>query len=365
MENNISALAAAREEINNTDREMARLFEKRMAAAEKIAAYKKQNGLPIEDKTREALLIEKNEKYIENDAIREYYVTFLKDTMAVSKEYQRRLLDGMRVAYSGVKGAFAYIAAERVFPEAKKISYGDFKAAYRAVEKGECDCAVLPLENSFEGDVAQVLDLEYFGSLYVNGVYDLPVEHHLFALDGASFSDIKNVMSHPQALGQCSEFIEKQKLGSVECENTALAAKTVFENKDKSCAVICSLEAGERYGLKLLCRKINNDSLNTTRFAVFSRTPAQCSENCNFIIMFTVKDEAGSLGKALAVFGEEGYNLKSLKSRPSKEVIWNYYFLLEASGDFDDEKQREIFEKLNAVCTNVKLVGRYGKEVRL
>lgn len=365
MENNVSALDAAREEINKTDREMARLFEKRMAAAQKIAEYKKQNGLPIEDKSREALLIEKNEKYIENDAIREYYVTFLNNTMAVSKEYQRRLLDGMRVAFSGVKGAFAYIAAERIFPDAKKVAYGDFKSAYRSVEKGECDCAVLPLENSFEGDVAQVLDLEYFGSLFVNGVYDLPVEHHLFALEGASLSDIKTVMSHPQALGQCSEFINKQKLKPIECENTALAAKTVSEGSDKACAVICSLEAGERYGLKLLCRKINNDSLNTTRFAVFSRTPAQSPVDCNFIIMFTVKDEAGSLGKALAVFGEEGYNLKALKSRPSKDVIWNYYFLLEASGSFGDEKQREIFKKLSAVCTNVKLVGKYGKEVRL
>lgn len=365
MESQKNMLEEARGEINEIDREIARLFEKRMSAARRVAEYKKEHGLQIFDKAREEQLIERNASYIENDGIREYYVSFLKATMEVSKEYQRRLIEGMRVAFSGVKGAFGYIAAKRIFPEGTPVPYSDFKSAYQAVEKGECDCAVLPLENSFEGDVAQVMDLSYFGSLHINGVFDLAVEQHLFGTPDSSLDSVKTVMSHPQALAQCADYTENKRLLTVQCVNTAVAAKEVAEKGDKSFGVICSLEAGERYSLKLLDRKINSDSSNTTRFAVFSRTPADVKSSAGFIMMFTVKDEAGSLTKALSVFGEEGYNLKALKSRPSKEVIWNYYFLLEAEGALSDEKQCAITEKLKGVCTNVKLLGKFGKEVRL
>lgn len=365
MESSQNALVAARAEINEVDREIARLFEKRMSAARCVAEYKKEHGLQIFDKSREEQLIERNAAYIKNDDIREYYVSFLKATMDISKEYQRRLIDGMRVAFSGVKGAFAHIAAKRIFPEGECIAYNDFKSAYTAVEKGECDCAVLPLENSFEGDVAQVMDLSYFGSLHINGVFDLAVEQHLFGTQNATVDSVKTVISHPQALGQCADYIETSGFKTKECVNTAVAAKEVAENGDECVGVICSLDAGERFGLKLLDRKINSDSSNTTRFAVFSRTPFESGESVGFIMMFTVKDEAGSLTKALSVFGDEGYNLKALKSRPSKEVIWNYYFLLEAEGDLSEEKQKAITEKLRGVCTNVKLLGKFGKEVRL
>lgn len=365
MSNENNGLLKARAEINEIDREIARLFEKRMSASREVAEYKKEHGLRIFDKSREEQLIERNAAFIENDDIRDYYVSFLKATMDISKEYQRRLIDGMRVAFSGVKGAFAHIAAKRIFPEGTAVAYSNFKSAYASVEKGECDCAVLPLENSFEGDVAQVMDLSYFGSLHINGVFDLAVEQHLFGTAKSSLDGIKTVISHPQALGQCAEYTEKMGFKTEECVNTAIAAREVAGRDDETTGVICSTEAGERYGLKLLDRRINSDSSNTTRFAVFSRTPSEVNESAGFIMMFTVKDEAGSLTRALSVFGEEGYNLKALKSRPSKDVIWNYYFLLEAEGSLSDEKQKIITEKLGGVCTNVKLLGKFGKEVRL
>ncbi len=115
----------------------------------------------------------------------------------------------MTVAYSGVEGAFANLAAQRIFPSARCLPYADFKAAYRAVEKGECDCVVLPIENSFNGDVGNVLDLAFFGTLHINGVYEAEVVQNFLGVKGASVSDIKKVISHPQALGQCATYIEK------------------------------------------------------------------------------------------------------------------------------------------------------------
>ena len=352
----------ARKIIGEVDKEIAVLFERRMKAVEDVAIYKKYNGIPVEDVVREEALIEANSALVEDDEIRSYYINFLKNTMKLSKDYQHKLIDGSRVAFSGVKGAFAEIAVKRLFPDCVPVPCADFKAAYRAVENGDCDVAVLPIENSYEGDVARVMDLTYFGSLYINGVYDMAVEQHLFGKADATRTSIKTVVSHPQALGQCSRFIEENGYDVREAVNTAVAAQLVSDSDDSSLGVICSLEAGNEYGLKLIDRKINKDSTNTTRFAVYSRVPRDYSADQNeFIVLFTVRDEAGSLGKAISVFGECGYNLKALKSRPSKDVIWNYYFFLEGEGHLTEEAEKEMINKLSFVCTNVRLVGKYAK----
>ena len=141
-------LLKAREIINETDKEIAALFEKRMEAVRLVAEYKEERGLPVFDSAREDEVIKNNIQYITNEEIKEFYVPFLRETMNVSKRFQHRILEGMNIAYSGVEGAFAHIAAGRIFPDGNRISYPDFKAAYEAVEKGECDCAVLPIENS-------------------------------------------------------------------------------------------------------------------------------------------------------------------------------------------------------------------------
>ena len=187
------------------------------------------------------------------------------------------------------------------------------------------------------------------------------------ATKDADIKDIKSVISHKQALGQCAEYINEHGFETIEEVNTAVAAKKVFELNDKTQGVICSIEAGEEYGLKLLDRKINKNSTNTTRFAVFSRVQRDVSpkSDTNFILLFTVKDEAGSLGKAISVFGESGYNLKTLKSRPSKDVIWNYYFFVEGEGKLTKEAEDELIKSLSGVCTNVRLVGKFTKEMRI
>ncbi len=353
----------ARKAIGDIDKEIAALFEKRMKAVEDVAEYKRVNGIPVEDGVREAQLIETNSALVDNDEIRSYYINFLKNTMKLSKDYQHKLIDGTRVAFSGVKGAFAELAVKRIFPDCVPVPCADFKSAYKSVENGECEVAVLPIENSYEGDVARVMDLTYFGSLYINGVYDMGVEQHLFGTPDSHRKNIKKVISHPQALGQCSEFIEEKGYETQEEVNTAVAAQIVRDSGDNTLGVICSLEAGNEYGLKLIDRKINKDSTNTTRFAVFSRVPRDYSaDQSNFIVLFTVRDEAGSLGKAISVFGECGYNLKALKSRPSKDVIWNYYFFLEGEGHLTPESEHIMVDKLSKVCTNVRLVGKYAKE---
>ncbi len=360
----MTKLDDARLIINEVDGKIAELFERRMQAAKMVAEYKQERGLPIFDAAREAQVIEKNSALIQNDALRSYYITFLQHVMDVSKAYQHRLLEGMRVAYSGVPGAFAEIAAKKAFPDATAVAYADFNSAYKAVENGECDCAMLPVENSNNGDVGQVMDLAFFGSLHINGMYELPVTQNLLALPGASISSIKEVISHPQALGQCSEYILRHGWREIQSVNTAVAAKMVSESDRTDIAAIGSADAAEKYGLTVLEPHIESDSSNTTRFAIFSKsakTPAP--SDTRFVMSFTVNNEAGSLGKAVSVIGQYGFNLRALKSRPTKKLSWEYYFFVEGEGYIYSDSGKEMLEKLNECCNEVKVIGSFEKEL--
>lgn len=362
----MTELERARQIINRVDEQTAPLFEQRMDAARIVADYKREHGLKIDDFAREEQIIAKNVSLIKDEDYKSYYVNFLRETINLSKLLQHRLLEGMRVAYSGVEGAFANIVAERIFPDAKCIGYKDFKAAYNATVCGECDCAVLPIENSFNGDVGKVMDLSFFGNLFVNGIYEAEIVQNLLGVKGAKTEDVKTVISHSQAIGQCAAFIEKHGFKTVESVNTAVAAKTVAQSGDKTVAAIASAEAAEKFGLVKLEGHINESNVNSTRFAVFSRSEKAYQVNDNhFIMLFTVNNAAGSLGRAVSVIGEYGFNLKALKSRPTKELVWDYYFYAEGEGNIGSENGKKMLKELSKCCSNLKILGSFEKEIKV
>ena len=362
----MTELDIARKKINEIDREMARLFEKRMDAVKEVAAYKQRTGMQVTDAAREKEVIAKNSRFLENSQYSAYFVNFLRSNMEISKKFQRRLLEGMKVAYSGVEGAFANIAVEKIFPDATAVAYGDFKSAYDAVVDGECDCVVLPIENSYNGDVGQVMDLAFFGSLYINGIYDISVVQNLLAVEGATIEDIKEVVSHPQALGQCADYIRRHGFKKTSAVNTAVAAKMVAEMGRRDVAAIASDEAASKYGLKKLEAHINESNVNTTRFAVFSRVAKNSGPRDNhFILLFTTTHEAGSLGRAISVIGKHGFNLRALKSRPTKDLIWSYYFFAEGEGNIFSDKGETMLEALHSCCSDIKVVGSFEREINL
>ena len=360
----MNKLEMSRNEISRIDLEMAKLFEERMKVCEAIAAYKKECGLSIRDSARELDLINRNRKLIQSADVESYYVQFLRKTIDLSCDYQARIMNGMRVAYSGVEGAFAYAAAKRMFPEAELIARPEFTDAYQAVERGEYDSAVLPLENSYAGEVGTVMDLIFSGSLYVNQVIDLPVIHNLMGIEGASLDSIKTVVSHPQALAQCGDYIRRHGFQIKTYSNTALAAKHVREAGDPSLAAIASDETSAIFGLKNLDSGINDSKNNTTRFAAFSRAqnrPATFGkrEDENFILVFTVQNEAGALAQTLNIIGAHGFNMRNLRSRPMKDLQWSYFFYIEAEGNINNENGQDMLRELSAICAKLRLVGTY------
>lgn len=358
----MDSLDKIRETINGIDEKIAGLFEERMKASREVALYKKQNGLSISDPVRESQVIARNSELISDEQIMEYYSRFQQSLMDCSKAYQGRILNGMKIAYCGVPGAFAHIAATRMFPDAELIPFNDFEQAYRSCESGETDCAVLPIENSFAGDVASVMDLMFSGNLHINQVTEISAVQNLLGKPGATKNTIREVLSHPQALSQCADFIKSAGYISHEYPNTAVAARYVAEHDDLTVGAIASEEAARIFGLEVIEKHVNTSNTNSTRFAAFSRvlnTDPGARKEKHSILTFTVKNEAGSLAKTLNILGSHGFNMCSLKSRPMKDLMWSYYFYLELDGSILCSEGREMMRELGSVCGNLKHVGTF------
>lgn len=358
-----SDIAEARKNIDRIDREMAELFAERMQAAAVVAAYKEEHGLPVEDKAREAEMIARNTERLP-PAYRPYYRNFLVGTITESKRYQRLLVSGLRVAYSGVEGAFAHVATMRIFGEpGEKVACPDFATAYRSVESGACHCAVLPIENSYAGDVGQVMDLAWRGSLTISGIYDLPLSQCLLAKPGVTLAEVREVVSHPQALAQCQPYLRRQGWIQTTAVNTAVAARTVAAGERREVAVIAARETAELYGLQVLENDINEQKSNTTRFAVFSTAACEIKPSDNhFVLLFSCKNQPGALGDAISVISRHDYNLKCLKSHPTGVENWAYYFYAEGEGNLGTEAGQTMRRELERVCNSVRVLGSFSGE---
>ncbi len=359
----MTELEKARRIIDGADKEIARLFEERMSAVKTIAEYKAAHGMPIFDSEREKAVIEKNVKRIENDELKGYFSSLLTSFMTVSKKYQENLLSGIKVAFCGTEGAFAEIAAKKIFPYCRTEAYGDFASCYNAVLNDECTCCVLPIENSYAGEVGQVIDLMFEGDLSVSGVYDMPVRQTLVGVKGADKNGIKKVISHPQALMQCGEYIKMNRFETEQAVNTAVAAKKVSELRDESVAAIASAETAKLYGLEIIDRNINESAVNTTRFAVFTKNISENTDKSGrFILLFTVNDEVGALAKAVNIICAHGFNMRVLRSRPVKNIPWQYYFYVEADGDRNSDEAVKMLRELEVCCEKLKAAGHYSGE---
>lgn len=358
-------LEEARSIINEVDAQMAELFVKRMKAVETVYEHKKECGLPILDQDREEAVMARNAALVEDAELKGYYMDYIRNVMAISRAYQSRMQSGLKVAYSGVEGAFAHIAAGRIFPDGNRVAHSDFVAAYNAVVNGACDVAVLPIENSYAGEVGKTIDLIFAGGLYINGIYELEIHQQLLGLPGTTVEDIRTVTSHPQALSQCHDYIKLRGFETEQANNTALAAKRVADSGDPTLGAIASIETADIFGLKVLETNINKSSENTTRFAVLSKVKSGDPTRSNSVLMFTVKNEAGSLAGAIAIIGKYGFNMTALRSRPLKKHSWQYYFYIEIDGSVNTESGQKMLDELSAVCDKLKVVGTFAPHTEI
>ena len=201
----------------------------------------------------------------------------------------------------------------------------------------------------------------YEGDLYIDGVYPLRISQNLLGIKGSRIENIKKVMSHPHALEQCDEFITSHHFERIEAVNTAIAAKQVADLNDVSIAAIASLDTAKLYGLEILKENINEDTFNTTKFAVLSRNRNAKKNDTSLILMFAVKNEAGMLAKAIDVIGRHGFSMNALRSRHLKSLSWQYYFYAEIEGDPESDEISRMLSEMSQYCVSLKQLGTTGE----
>jgi len=228
------------------------------------------------------------------------------------------------------------------------------------VQKGEADRGIVPVENAVAGSINQTYDLLLQSDLHVVGEVVLRVRHCLVAPPGTKLEEIKEVVSHPQALAQCDGFIARHKLKATPVFDTAGAARMVAENPKPGLAAIASERAARRYGLEVLECSIEDFAFNYTRFFVLSREE-EPRKNAPYktSVVFAVRHRPGGLYDAIGAFAEAEVNLTKIESRPRKDRPWSYVFYLDFEGHVEDEAPSKALLALLRRAAFVKVLGSY------
>lgn len=373
-------LQEIRSEIDCVDKELVKLFEKRMELTTNVAKYKIETGKKVLDPEREQQKLSVIEQLVTNEMNKRSINEIFTQIMANSRKYQYMLLESMgktlredyealdelpvkgcRVVYQGVPGAYAYIAVKRFFGEdVDNYNVKTWRDAMEAVKRGEADYAVLPIENSTAGIVSDVYDLLQEYNNYIVAETYIKVEHALLGLPGAKEEDVKRVCSHAQALMQCRSFLNgHREWQTSEMINTAVSAKKVMEDGDKSQAAIASVEAAKLYGLDVLRERINTDDNNTTRFVIISNKRAFLKSAGKVSICFETEHTAGSLYDMLSHIIYNGLNMTKIESRPIEGKAWQFRFFIDFMGNIDDASVMNALRGIEEEAMNIKLLGNY------
>lgn len=264
----------------------------------------------------------------------------------------------MRVAFYGERGSYSEQAASQMFEGAELIPCKFLTDVFNTAES-KADHGVVPIENSIEGAVTQTYDLLLNSKLHITAEHVLRISHCLIARPDQGKDSIKKIYSHPQALAQCREFIEKLGADAIPYYDTAGSVKMLSEQRMEETAAIASEAAAKIYGMKVLAKEIETNKHNYTRFFSISKAPAHAGNKTS--IVFTAKDEPGSLFHALNCFAKNGVNLNYLQSRPVLGKPWQYNFYVDCEGDASKGGLKKTIEELGSETAYVKVLGTYNK----
>ncbi|MCE2510763.1 MAG: prephenate dehydratase [Alphaproteobacteria bacterium] len=266
------------------------------------------------------------------------------------------------IAFQGARGAYSDLACRTAHPEMTPLASASFEEAFAAVEEGRAKFAMLPIENSQAGRVADIHLLFPHSTLHIVGEYFQRVRHCLLAPKGATLAGLKRVYSHVQALSQCRRTVRELGLTPVVTADTAAAAAEVAEAGDPGTAAIASELAAEIYGLDILKRDLEDADHNTTRFVLLAKEPADPDPDAGVVItsfIFSVRNVAAALYKALGGFATNGVNMLKLESYMVDGNFTSTQFYAEIEGHPNQENVRLAFEELGFISREVKLLGVY------
>lgn len=380
LETTMRDLLELRDEIDEIDRGLVALFEKRMAISEEVARYKIANGKKVFDKERERSKLETLTGLVEDDFNKHGVYELFQQIMSISRKKQYQLLEAhgasgrlpfiavddidrenIRVIYQGVEGAYSHAAMREFFgPEVNCSHVHTWRDAMESIAEGAADYAVLPIENSSAGIVADNYDLLVNFENYIVGEQIIRVDHVLVGLPGTQLSDIRKVYSHQQALSQCEEYLEAHREWEVvPFGNTAGAAKKIKDDQDKTKAAICSRFAAEYFGLDILAENIYYNENNSTRFIVVTNQRVFRKDAGKISICFELPHSSGSLYGILSHFIYNNLSMTKIESRPLYGRNWEYRFFIDFEGNLSDSAVKNALRGIREEAINMKILGNY------
>jgi prephenate dehydratase len=268
----------------------------------------------------------------------------------------------VRVAFQGEPGAFSHAATHAVFPEGEAVPCLNFEATIAAVQSGEADYGVVPVENSIYGRITDIHHLLPDSGLYILGEHFLRIEMNLLGIKGTRLDEIKAVQSLSVALGQCRKFIQQHHFRTINAVDTAGSAKEVAEKGDKTVGAIASRFAGELYGLDVIAENIEDASHNTTRFLVMARQREPVPRNgrpMKTTFVFRVRNVPAALYKALGGFATNGVNMTKLESYMVGGSFTATQFYADIEGHPDDPSVKLAMEELGFFTDYIRILGVY------
>ncbi len=377
-------LELIRTKLDTIDDEIATLYNKRMALIKDVAIAKKESGKATSDPDRERRILLRVADKVDEDC-QVYLKRVFESIFETSKAYQtmsipcsssiatkiktaleqgeHKLPAKAKVACQGVVGAYSGIAADRLFDLADITYFKNFEGVFNAVEKGFCKYGVLPIENSSAGSVNQVYDLMKEHKFYIIKSVKLWVSHTLLANKDAQISDIKEIVSHEQAILQCKSYLEK--FGNIKitaAPNTAIAAKMVSESGRKDIAALSSRECAELYDLKILDNNIQDSNSNYTRFILIAKD-MQFEDGAKKISIMTTlpQNTPGSLNKLLSKFAHMNINLTKLESRPLVGSSFEFMFYFDFECDIRSNGVHNLLSELDNSAEHFTFLGAYNE----
>lgn len=374
-----------RQEIDTIDKALVELFCKRMETAAQIADYKKENNLPIQVPAREREILQEVSK-LAGPEMGNYTRVLYSMLFELSRSYQSKRNDvtsqlyesitqaiadtpklfpqAPMVACQGVEGAYSQIACEKIFKAPFILYFKSFEGVFNAVEQGLCQYGILPIENSTAGSVNKVYDLMIQKNFSIVRTFRLKVDHNLLAKPGTKLSDIKEIYSHEQAIGQCAQFLETLPgVNLIPVSNTAVAAEMVANSDRTDIACLSSRSCAELYGLKCLKASVQDKGNNHTRFICISKQLEVYPGADKTSVMMILNHKPGALYKVLARLYTLGINVTKLESRPlpDREFEFMFYFDLETS--IYSEEFVQLMCELDQLCEEFKYLGSYSEVV--
>ena len=344
-----------RDQIDVIDTELIRLLNERADIVHNVGVVKKRDGLEIYAPDREEKLLRRlcakgEGGRLPDHSIRAIYREIMSAALALEED--------LKIAYLGPEGTWTHQAAISKFGHSVKfLPQPNFADVFEQVTRKQADYGVVPIENSTEGAVTHTLDLFADSPLRIYGQMMLTIEHCLMAK--CSREEIIEIKSHPQVLAQCRDWLHKNFKDTPTSEVSSSAAAAEIAAENTGVAVLGGSLLAEMYGLTVLEDSIQDIATNTTRFLVISHKTCPKTGDDRTSIMFSVRNEPGSLHKALEPFEELEINMSKIESRPSKRRAWEYYFFVDIAGHCEDEPVTKAIEQLSKHCSFVKLLGSY------